>query len=260
MLLESVSPITKYLSRGTLPLVFTTASAIPVSLAPDVQLKPKFIVESSMKQQAFHWGPGVKIDVFGCDLMDSPCCSGLCGGLELIKDGAMVSRCPCFQITAGDQGVIGVFNLRISWRNRTVYLHNFTAKAWTAQFFTREGAFPVGVTAARLNADRRVRLRFRRAMQDILILVNDELGGFNFTGWMRRGMVEDQGVDQPTNRNEERRMVPSGDLIYHGSNIEPSYPALVAQAQNRLNDMKFVVADNLVEDVDGEVQDAIAAR
>ncbi len=50
ILIECVSKVRKYLSNGTLPLLFTTASAIPVHLVPLVRIKPKQIISVSMKQ------------------------------------------------------------------------------------------------------------------------------------------------------------------------------------------------------------------
>ena len=44
-------------------------------------------------------------------------------------------------------------------------------------------------------------------------------------GWLRRGKVRDQGVDQPSSgpRNTDAvRYVESGELIYHLSHIEAS--------------------------------------
>ena len=49
------APIVKYMSSGTMPLLFTTSSVIPVVLKPHIRLKPKNIIDASMKQQAFHW-------------------------------------------------------------------------------------------------------------------------------------------------------------------------------------------------------------
>ena len=50
-------------------------------------------------------------------------------------------------------------------------------------------------------------------------------------------------------------MVPSGELIYHVSNIEPSYPDLVAGAQDHLDSLKFVIADHIVDDIDLQERD-----
>ena len=49
-------------------------------------------------------------------------------------------------------------------------------------------------------------------------------------GWVKRGEVEDQGVDQPNNglsHNAQRVMVQSGNLNHHISKLEPTIPEAI---------------------------------
>ena len=76
------------------------------------------------------------------------------------------------------------------------------------------------------------------------------IGGFIVVGWVKRGEVEDQGVDQPKNgwpHNAQRVMVQSGNLNHHISNLEPMNPEAVNYIT--LNGYKFDVNTGFKIDV-----------
>ena len=84
--------------------------------------------------------------------------------------------------------------------------------------------------------------RLFEAVETVFNYINVH-GVFQIYVWMRRGEVEDQGVDQPNSGllwNAARNTVESGALKHHIVRIEPATPADIDVTA--LNDHKFDVS------------------
>ena len=99
---------------------------------------------------------------------------------------------------------------------------------WFLRHFIVSEDFPAGTRAHRFE-DYEVEDRFFDACRNVFDYINS-IGGFMVIGWVKRGEVEDQGVDQPNNGlpfNSQRVMVQSGTLNHHISKMEPVNPEAV---------------------------------
>lgn len=79
----------------------STSSAIPVTYSK--RLPERNIQYESMRQHVYHW-TGAVVRANSVGMIDGPCQGEYYGGLELISDGVLMKKCPCFQITQGDKG------------------------------------------------------------------------------------------------------------------------------------------------------------
>ena len=104
---------------------------------------------------------------------------------------------------------------------------------------------PAGVRAINFE-DYEVEDRFYLALSRITQYIN-RICKFRVIGWVRRGEVQDQGVDQPSNglpHNAARVMVQSGTINHHITRLDAMTPELIDMVQ--LNRMKFNVIDGFV--------------
>ena len=107
--------------------------------------------------------------------------------------------------------------------------------------FIYSGALPMGTKASDFNSYE-VEERLYDAVASVFRYINEH-GGFRIYLWVRRGEVEDQGVDQPNKGlawNAARATVKSGLIKHHIVQIEPANSAALDVAT--LNGLKFDVS------------------
>ena len=111
----------------------------------------------------------------------------------------------------------------------------FISKSFMKDFIY-SSALPVGIKASHFGAYQ-VEDRLFASFDGICIYVNNN-GGWRVSGWVKRGKVQDQGVDQPNNGlpfNASRTTVESGLLNYHIVELQPMSPMeLDLEVLNRL--------------------------
>lgn len=241
--IENPSPIERWMADGELPILGTLSSAIPVTITKQLPTKPIF--EASTRQHAFHL-IGAKILLLGFETVDVPCAGNLCSAREMYKNQVLSQGCGCYQIARGDENICGFYQFKIVDRKGfEMWISNFTCKDFVASQ-TMEGRFSMGVTAAKLNAERRTRTEFRKSVNNQFDYVN-ERGGFDVWGWVRRGWVKDVStVDQQPSR-EPAKLVEAGDVVYHVSYIKPILKESEVQG---LEQLKFDVSQFMDKEAD----------
>ena len=115
------------------------------------------------------------------------------------------------------------------------------ASKWFMKTFIYSGALRMGTKASDSNSYE-VEERLYDAVASVFRYIN-EPGGFRIYLWVRRGEVEDRGVDQPNRGlawNAERATAKLGVIRYHIVRMEPSNPA--ALDVDALEGFKFNVS------------------
>ena len=107
--------------------------------------------------------------------------------------------------------------------------------------FIYSGPLPVGTKASDFEPYD-VEDRLYEAFRSVCEYINNH-GGFRAMLWVKRGQVQDQGVDQPNNGlpyNGTRTTVESGILNHHIVRLKPMTPEAIDL--DELNKLKFDVA------------------
>jgi len=198
------------------------------------------IVEPTTKQQAFFF-KNVHLTLLAVYFLLTNCSGDLDDALEAFANGILKPHCACYQVTTRDANISGVFNLTIKGSSCKFEVKNFTSKSFTGQFLEGQ-SFPIGTTVESLTADLQDRTELEESIERQISFWNRH-GGYDCLGWVRRGNVRDQGVDQPgpTQRNEAVHYVASKDLIHHISQLVPSKPVnnLSAEEKKELEELKI---------------------
>ena len=255
IVIENPSPIHKFMANGNMPLLSTLGSAYPVKT--DRQVPTRKVDLVTVKQHAFHYS-GVTVIPRNAEVTNGPCGGEFCGCVNIYNHGVMAKACSCYQITQGEESICGIFDLSLILpEGKEIIVNNFSSKKLIAGF-TKNGYFAPGMTAEALNRDRRSRLEFRRSIQQLFAYVNAN-GGYDVYGWTRRGLVPDQGADQPLpNQRGEPVLVPAGDLTYHLSFLAPSAGAVIVKSPEyealKFDVEKWIVVEPTLDDDNESVQ------
>lgn len=197
------------------------------------------VVEPTTKQQAF-FHKGVKLTISNAPFLKINCNANQCDGIESYKDQVLAQYCACSQATNRDANIVTAISGVCSKAadGLSFQIKNFTSKKFTSRLM-KGGRLPVGISVERLTEDLDVRTTLDKSVRDQINYINQH-GGFNVLGWVCRGTVRDQGVDQPSpaQRNEAPRYIESDELLYHVSLLEPS-KKLTADEEKALMELKF---------------------
>ena len=232
--IENPSPISRFMIDGTLPLSSTPASAIPVISTTQLPTRP--VIISSTRMHAFHY-PHVKLYSTNHYLLLTNCSGDKCGTLGAMKAGVAMQTCSCNAITSRGGTIVLLSQLKLKVDDITSFhVTEFTSKSFTLSFF-RGAQFPAGITVEILTE--------RRTFDDILESIDNQTeyvnqhGGYDVVGWVNRGKILDRGVDQPlpVQRNDPKKKVESGNLIYNLSSVTPA--SLSNDEQTTLEGMKY---------------------
>ena len=252
--IEDPQPVRRWMADGKQPLLATTKSLLPVKgLKVDVEFPIRKVIENSERQHAFHM-THIQAILCGFNVIKVRCEGDFCGAKEMIKNQVLALRCACFQQSLGEENVCGGYQLRLDdpkKPDRPIWIPDYTCKSWIAEM-TKNGRFPVGVTAARLTEDRKTFVAFAKSVLAQLEFVNAH-GGWTVIGWVRRGWVHDIASDAPLFRNDRPTVVESSELTYHLSHIVPTCPEV--RSCMELGELKFDVY-KYFNDADNEDQAA----
>ena len=160
-------------------------------------------------------------------VIDSPCGGNLCDHQSLMNGDIMTNRCCCIQMMNRVGNVVILFDVEVRTDEGATFNTRMSSK-WFMKHFILSDDFPAGTRAFRFE-DYEVEDRIYATATNVFNYINT-IGGFIVVGWVKRGEVEDQGVDQPNNglpHNAQRVMVQSGNLNHHISKLEPMNPEAV---------------------------------
>ena len=151
----------------------------------------------------------------------------------------MANRCCCIQMMNCVGNVVVLFDVEVITDDGGKF-HTRMSSKWFMKHFILSDDIPVGTRAFRFE-DYEVEDRLYNSTSNVFNYINS-IEGFQVVDWIKRGQVEDQGVDQPNNglpHNAQRVMVQSGNLNHHITKIEPMNPENVNLIT--LNGFKFNV-------------------
>ena len=131
----------------------------------------------------------------------SPCGGNLCDHQSLMNGYIMTNHCCCIQMMNRVGNVVILFNVEVRTDEGATFNTRMSSK-WFMKKFILSDYFPTG--------NRAFRFEDYEVEDSIFNTATNVLGGFVVVGWVKRGEVEDQGVDQPNNglpHNAQRVMV-----------------------------------------------------
>ena len=110
---------------------------------------------------------------------------------------------------------------------------NVTSKKLTKHLLKNQ-YIPHGFNVTSLTNDRRELKKLIGCIQKVLKFNNDR-GGYNVAGWLRKGRVLDPGAVQPVSQYEPKIYIPSGDILYHITSITPTGSPYTDQEKTEMN-------------------------
>ena len=225
---DNPDPVIRWIADGDIPLLYSAGSIKPVELPINDRMLEKPIVIASNRQHAFHYH-SVNLVLMNLAVLDLNCGGSLCDGIDAYSGSSLDKDCPCYQATSREANMSAVFAFRVVLEKEddegnpiTFHVINHTSKTLTS-FFMQNESLPVGIRANLFTADRHVYDEFLDSVEDVLRVVNTTCG-FTVTGWVKRGIVADQGVSQPDSgqRHLDKRMIQAGNVTYHLTSVKPA--------------------------------------
>jgi hypothetical protein len=218
---ENPAIIQKWMSNGTLPLIFTAQSIKSVlNESKSYEIPP---VPQSKNQHGFILR-GVDITLLNIQVTNINCGGAMCDGLNMYQNSVTADRCPCYNVLDREGKVCLVLSLKVSdIKDKIKFcVHNHTSKSLTQLFMKR---IPKGVIAATITGNQMHMSNLTTKVMDMLALGND-YDGFNISGWIKRGTIADSGVVQPpiVSKWDKPQQVDSGGLTYHITKIAFATP------------------------------------
>jgi hypothetical protein len=191
ILLPKPSGITNWMSGHNLPIIDVPNCIFCVSRSSfSDQEKVSVPVDStSLRIQAFSYAHAL-LEVISFHVIPTCCTGGLCGALDSSPAGGVaLSKCPCFHTLKREGNFVFLVTLKVTIGDESFIVRNFSNKRFT-NFFLK-GGIPPGVTAAKilsLNIDDDL----MDAVEGSIEAANSK-GGFSLSGWLRRGLFNDEG-------------------------------------------------------------------
>lgn len=182
---------------------------------------------------------GCTITLRSIEFVDSPCGGSFCDYQSLMNNEVMANRCCCFQAMnrLGSVVVLMDIDIKTPGENGSVFSARFVSKWFMMQYILTR-PFPPGTNAFQFE-DFIIEDRVFNSIRNQFNYFNG-IGGITVIGWVKRGEVEDQGVDQPNNglpHHAQRVTVQAGTLTYHITRLDPTSPGRVDHTT--LNGHKF---------------------
>lgn len=160
------------------------------------------------------------ITIKNFEVVDTPCGGNLCDRQDLDPS----QRCACFQMPNRSGNIKVIIYVEVTLPDGSSFSTRFSSK-WFLETYVLSGSFPSGVRAAQFE-DYEIEDRFFLCLSQCIDFLTRN-GGVRVIGWIKRGEVQDQGVDQPNNGlpyNAPRVMVQAGTLNHHITRIDPMVP------------------------------------
>ena len=231
---ESPPKIYKWMAEHTQPLLFVI-NPIKVVLLKNIATLPSVrVIESSDRLQAFHI-PNCKIGIIDVHLIKLPCIGKTCDCLGMV-DG---TKCACVGTQDCAAGMCLCLGLRVKTPkpHKDFKILNHTSKKYTKEFM-KNGHIPLDMDVNEILSDRHTWLTLRECVETVINFWNDETG-VSVTGWVRKGKVKDQGLDEgQTPRGKTEEKVESGQMTYHITSIVPS-GSVTADKKTEVNGLRF---------------------
>ena len=235
--IENPPRIVKFIADNNMPIMLLHHPVKAVTLINDVTIPPRVPVPSSDLQHAFFL-IGTNLTLWNCHAEKVKGC----GGLLCDATGGNPPRCPCMSTTDRETTLIFRLELHISQTIGGTKFSEFTSRDVTSKRFTKSllknWYIPHGFNVTSLTNNRREVNKMIKCIQDVLEY-NNNRGGYDITGWMRKGRQLDPGAVQPASQYEPKIYIPSGDISYHITSITPTGPAYTVQDKEELNKLAY---------------------
>lgn len=165
----------------------------------------------------------LEVRVLGLQMLNTTCNGFFCDGSSLIQNDVMVAKCPCYQSMGRGGNVIAMVEVKITPRDQDSFTTTICSKFFLKSFCLDMRYFEPGTKQHHFNANPQAELALYNSL-DFNTRYTNARGLFRGFGWIKRGEVQDQGVDQPAGRDAERILVDSSITKYHITRLEPMYP------------------------------------
>ena len=216
----------KYLSNSSTPLLMPGR--------PVVVIKSNFILNT---RQNYTEGTDLNGFILNDCTINARCFevrNTKCGGNLCDRQQENLSKCACYQMPNRSGNVICAIEVTVTTSDGNSFVTKIRSK-WFLETYILSSPLQSGTRAASFE-DFEIEDRFFEVIDNVLGYINRTCK-FRVIGWMRRGVVEDQGVDQPGNYNGPKVMVQSGTINHHITRVDPMAPHLIDKGY--LNSVKF---------------------
>ena len=231
--IENPPRITKFIADNNMPIMVLHHPVKAVRLTTGVTIPPKLPVPSSDLQHAFYL-IGAKLIVYNVHVEKVNGCSGLlCDAV-----GGNPTKCACMSTTDRETSAIFRMELNVTPTGQGTKFAAFSSRNVTSKKLTKHllknQYIPHGFNVTSLTNDRRELKKLIGCIQKVLKFNNDR-GGYNVAGWLRKGRQLDPGAVQPVSQYEPKIYIPSGDILYHITSITPTGSPYTDQEKTEMN-------------------------
>jgi len=164
-----------------------------------------------------------------------------CGGNMCDRQQDNISKCACYQMTNRSGNVIIAIEVTVSTPNGNFFLSKIRSK-WFLETYIYSAVLQAGTRASAFE-DYEVEDNFFQAIESVLDYINRTCK-FRIIGWVKRGEIIDQGVEQPNTYNAHKILVQSGSLNHHITRVDPMKPHLIEK--RHLKSLKFNTVDDFI--------------
>ena len=147
-----------------------------------------------------------------------------CGGNLCDRQSNNIGQCACYQMDNRSGNVIIQVDITLKCKDGNDLNTKFSSK-WFLENYIFTGPLPVGTKAKHFDSFD-VEDKLYESLEKVTNYINNKCK-FRIVGWVKRGEVQDQGVDQPSEGlpyNAARVLVQSGTLNHHITRIDPMKP------------------------------------
>lgn len=235
--IENPPRIVKFIADNNMPIMILHKPVKAVRVVGNITIPPRVPVPSSDLQHAFFL-VGAKLTLWNCN----PEKVKGCGGLLCDAVGGNPSKCACMSINDRECTMVLRCEIHVSPTETGTKFSAFTSRDFTSKRFTKSlvknSYIPHGFNVTSLVNDRRELKKLINCIQEVL-KYNNERGGYNIAGWIRKGRQLDPGAVQPTSQYEPKIYIPSGDITYHITSVTPTGPTYTEQEKEELNNRMY---------------------
>lgn len=217
VVIENPDPIKVSLGKGNNMPIMDISGAVRVVKKGSVPMKTVPIIPQSMKQHGFHY-ESVKIRCLNWHPMNTNCGGLMCDALEMYSDGKAVEKCGCATACRRASSLVVLLQMTLELQDGTkLTVSNFTSKSFTLLFL--KNGIPNGISESMVKSNPRKKNKWLARMTNAINFINNK-HGFNVTGWVRRGMVEDQSAaGAAAGSGAGKSFIASSDLKIHVTKI-----------------------------------------
>ncbi len=172
----------------------------------------------------------------------------MCDALMMYENGISADKCACYSLAEREAKICLVLDLKVIYKGLDGGKKSFCIYNHISKQFTRlcmfEFKIPVGVIPDNITSDMQNMMSLQGAVDDILDLGNND-GGWNISGWTKRGTSVDAGAEQlaASYKPAIKQMVDAEKLGYHltstGFNRHQDLPVLDNIQFNAINLFKI---------------------